>query len=221
MDEKKAGLNAVTMPVIQNGVPSNVVSDLATLTSIANYLETVQTAGQNLNADAQAILEAVPAAPGDTASVVQPQVTDIQAAYTAIFTTPIGLPSTVASKIATVIADLAAYANSVAADAAASTAAANAAAATIADHQATISRLESIVAQPTAPLVATTTTTTTASVTPPNQMTTTTFLVGVASVLAIGGGVWWVARNAKTKAREAHESGAFKKKLPATTGAQR
>jgi hypothetical protein len=55
----------------------------------------------------------------------------------------------------------------------------------------------------------------------PNVMTTSTFLVGVASVLAIGGGVWWVARNAKTKAREAHAAGAFKKNVPVENGTKK
>jgi hypothetical protein len=176
---------------------ATITSDIQQLQAIGGYLNGINTAAAGLKDDSNAVTTQATTAQANLTGVIAP---DILAAYNAIFGSAAGTPADMATAVTYAAND---FANLNAAYIALQ--------ATVASQQTQIASLQAQISGKASPPASSTTN--------PNQMTTTTFLVGVASVLAIGGGVWWVARNAKTKAREAHASGAFKPKVAADAAA--
>jgi hypothetical protein len=193
MEDKNVGLGAAVL-LPGPTLPDSVTQALTLMSAVAVYLNGVDGVTANLPAAVATLTPLVEPAGTTPDLIAANALAGITTAYTTITSNAtVGSPATIASSMSIAEASIDAYAQ--------------AAQATITSQAALITQLQVQVASLQAPK-----TTVVAPVANPNVMTTSTFLVGVASVLAIGGGVWWVARNAKTKAREAHAAGAFAKK---------
>jgi hypothetical protein len=224
-----APLPPISTPTL---VPAQIITDLQLLTSIGEYINSLKAGVQNLPDNVAALTSALT---GSTDPVVTDALTSITNAYNAVFgNATLGTPDVMAGNQHYAVQDLTNFANS-------SVASLNMNRVALSTLQNQVAILQGQVTAQQATIVQLEAGSGTAGgggggggsippvgvppkppakpATNPNQMSTTTFLVGVASVLAIGGGVWWVARNAKAKAKEAHAAGAFKPKPAAIAAA--
>jgi hypothetical protein len=194
-----------------------IADDITLLQQLATYLQAISAAAGNLNADAAALSAALPVEPTGTPSPYTQFIVDIQNASKAILSGDVN-PSSVASSLTTaVIPDLqAALATQTQlaqcqAQVLSLTKGSQANLQQLAAAQTLITQQQTQIAgyaQRFAALPASDTTP--APPPPPNVMTTGTFLVGIAAILGIGAGAYYVTKQAKTKAKEAHAAGVFK-----------
>lgn len=160
--------------------------DITRLNNLASYLNSIAATTGTLQSAATALGALVPA----DDLVNGNNVTQINSAYNAIYPSGGSGPSDWAIGVATVAAD-------------------------IQTMQQQITHLQAQLAAPapSAPIMPMPILTPKPIVPAPKQaMSNTAAMVGIASVLLIGGGLWWSLRHDKVKAKEAHAAGAFRKK---------
>jgi len=197
----------------------SAANSIALLQQIATYLSTVSTAASSLKSDAQGLSPAIPNPAPGTLDPYTPFLEDILTADQAVNGGVINPGNAATLTIPTIIADIQQMSNQIAQSATAQQQVSALQAKVQSDAQ-LISNLNQQIAalqkqivpapggfgapapKPTAA----------------QPMSTAAVLTGVATVLAIAGGVWYVTKQAQTKAKEARAAGTFRPKASAAEG---
>jgi hypothetical protein len=192
----------------------SAANDIALLQQLAAYLADVGARASNLQADAQGLSPAIPPPVAGTLDPYTQFLTDILTADQAVNQGAINPSNAAALTIPTIITDIQQMAGQVAQGATAQQQIAALQAKVQSDAQLIDNLNQQIAAlkQQIVPAPGGGTPKPAA----PQTMSTAAVMTGVATVLAIAGGVWYVTSQAKTKAKEARAAGTFRPKAAAS-----